>query len=161
MTPLRSSLALSPETLRRRADPASFPFRTTEEVEPLVGTVGQPRALDAIDFGLQVATAGYNIFAAGLPGSGRATTIRDYLERASVRRPPADDWVYVHNFRDADRPNAIRLPPGRGQELARDMDEFRPPGGSSLGPSRARTTTAASARSWPPYSGGATPWCRS
>ncbi|MER3410077.1 MAG: ATP-dependent protease [Thermoleophilia bacterium] len=124
MTPLRSSLALSPETLRRRADPASFPFRTTEEVEPLVGTVGQPRALDAIDFGLQVATAGYNIFAAGLPGSGRATTIRDYLERASVRRPPADDWVYVHNFRDADRPNAIRLPPGRGQELARDMDEF-------------------------------------
>ncbi len=124
MTPLRSKLALPPEALRRRADPAAFPFRTTEEVEPLVGTVGQPRALDAIEFGLEVTTAGYNIFVAGLPGSGRATTVRDYLERASVGRPPADDWVYVHNFRDADRPNAIRLPPGQGQELARDMDEF-------------------------------------
>jgi len=124
VTPLRSKLALAPEALRRRADPALFPFRTTEEVEPLVGTIGQPRALDAIEFGLEVATAGYNIFAAGLPGSGRATTIRDYLERSSAARPPADDWVYVHNFRDADRPNAIRLPPGRGQELARDMDDF-------------------------------------
>jgi lon-related putative ATP-dependent protease len=121
---LRARLALPPEALRRRADPALFPFRTTAEVEPLLGTIGQPRALDAIEFGLEVATAGYNIFAAGLPGSGRATTIRDYLERSAAARPPADDWVYVHNFRDADRPNAIRLPPGRGQELARDMAEF-------------------------------------
>jgi lon-related putative ATP-dependent protease len=119
-----SDLELAADELKRRVDPSSLPFSTTEEVEPLVGTIGQPRALDAIEFGLEVETAGYNLFVAGQPGSGRASTVRDHLERCSARMHPADDWIYVHNFKDADRPNAIRLPAGRGGQLARDMDEF-------------------------------------
>jgi lon-related putative ATP-dependent protease len=121
---LRERLALAPEALRHRADPSQLAFETTEDVEPLVGTIGQPRALDAIDFGLEIETVGYNVFVAGQPGSGRTSTVRDYLQRFSARRPPAADWVYVHSFRDADRPNAITLPAGRGSELQRDMDEF-------------------------------------
>jgi predicted ATP-dependent protease len=93
-------------------------------VEPLVGTIGQPRALGAIEFGLEVETSGYNVFAAGHPGSGRATTVQDAVERFSKLEPPPDDWVYVHNFREADRPKAIRLPAGDGTVLARDMEEF-------------------------------------
>src|SRR5581483_11803416 len=115
---------LAPEQLRRRVDPAQLPFETTAELEPLVGTVGQPRAIDAIDFGLQVETPGYNLYVAGLPGSGRATTVRDYVDRLAAARPAPDDWVYVHNFADGDRPQAIRLPAGRGPALARDLDEF-------------------------------------
>ncbi len=118
------SLRLTPSQLRRRLDPASLPFRTTDEVAPLVGTIGQPRALDAIDFGLEVADPGYNLFVAGAPGSGRTGTLRDYLERtASVRATP-DDVVYVFNVGSPDRPTVIRLPAGRGGALARDMDEF-------------------------------------
>jgi lon-related putative ATP-dependent protease len=120
----RVSLELKPAELRRRLDPRTLPFRTTEEVEPLVGTIGQPRALGAIEFGLEVETAGYNVFVAGLPGSGRATTVQDALERASKLQPPPDDWVYVHDFHESDRPNAIRLPAGGGTVLARDMEEF-------------------------------------
>jgi predicted ATP-dependent protease len=115
---------LKPAQLRRDVDPRALRFRTTEEVEPLAGTIGQPRALDAIEFGLEAETAGYNLFVAGLPGSGRATTVKDALERFAAIKPPPDDWVYVHSFRDADRPNAIRLRVGGGRELARDMDEF-------------------------------------
>ncbi len=115
---------LAPEQLRRRVDPAQLPFETTAELEPLVGTVGQPRAIDAIDFGLQVETPGYNLYVAGLPGSGRATTVRDYVDRLAAARPAPADWVYVHNFADGDRPQAIRLPAGRGPALARDLDEF-------------------------------------
>lgn len=124
MSALAAKLEVPPERLRRRLDPALLPFETTAEVEPLVGTIGQPRALDAIQFGLDVETPGFNVFVAGQPGSGRASTVRDHLDRISATRPAPDDWVYVYNFRDPDRPNAIRLPAGRGSIFARDMDAF-------------------------------------
>ena len=50
-------LELEPGELRRRLDPSTLPFATTEDVEPLVGTIGQPRALAAIEFGLEVGDA--------------------------------------------------------------------------------------------------------
>jgi len=124
MESIRERLAVAPERLRRRLDPASLPFMTTAEVEPLNGTIGQPRALDAIEFGLDVQNHGYNLYVAGVPGSGRETTVRDYLGRYARTRPTPPDWVYVHNFDEADRPNAIPLPAGRGVQFAREMDEF-------------------------------------
>ncbi|HUP33247.1 MAG TPA: ATP-binding protein [Gaiellaceae bacterium] len=114
---------LPPERLCRRVEPGSLPFESTREVEPLVGTVGQPRAIGAIELGLEVETQGYNLFAAGLPGSGRASTVRDYVDRVASGRPTPGDWVYVHDF-DGDRPKTIRMPPGRGEALAADVDEL-------------------------------------
>lgn len=124
MATVKEQRAISPDQLRRRIDPAGLPFRSTEEVEPLDGTVGQPRALDAIEFGLDVRNSGYNLYAAGMPGSGRETTVHDYLQRFAPTRPTPPDWVYVHNFKDPDRPNAIRLDAGGGTRFARDMAEF-------------------------------------
>src|SRR5918997_6539860 len=109
---------------RRRLDPAALPFDTTAEVPPLHGTIGQDRALDAIDFGLEVATPGYNLFLAGTAGSGRESTIVDCLERVAARRPAPEDLVYAHNFAEPERPRALRLPAGRGCELRRDLDEL-------------------------------------
>lgn len=123
-TPLRRALGLKPDQLRRRVDPKTLRFATTAEVEPLTGTIGQPRALDAIEFGIQIETRGYNLFVSGLPGSGRTTTVRDYVDRAAAARRAPDDWVYVHDFASPDRPAAIRLPAGRGGELQQDMAEF-------------------------------------
>jgi len=120
----RRRLDLRPEQLRRRLDPTRLRFASTAEVEPLVGTVGQPRALDALEYGLAVDTPGFNVFVSGPPGSGRLTTVLDYLRGLAPGRPEPSDWVYVHDFANADRPNAIRLPAGRGTEFARSMDEF-------------------------------------
>ena len=89
-----------------------------------MGTVGQPRAMDALEYGLSVETPGFNVFVSGLPGSGRLTTVLDYLHGLAPDRPAPSDWVYVHDFTNADRPNAIHLPAGRGIEFARAMDEF-------------------------------------
>ena len=115
---------MRPDELRRRLDPATLPFRTTADVVPLVGTIGQPRALDAIEFGLGVETHGFNIFVAGSPGTGRRTTALDYVQSRAAALPVPDDWVYVHNFAAVDRPNAIRLPAGSGARFAADMDEL-------------------------------------
>lgn len=121
---MRERFLVNPVRLRRRLDPASMPFATTAEVEPLQGTVGQPRALAAIEFGLSVQNPGYNLFIAGASGSGRSSTIQDFLARFARERPLPDDWAYVHNFDHPDRPRAIRLPAGRGRTFAQDMDGF-------------------------------------
>ncbi len=122
--PARSRHALKPSQLGRRVSPSDLPFRTTAEVAPLEGTVGQPGALAAIEFGIEIETSGFNVYVAGQPGSGRGQAVREALARLSCSRPVPDDWVYVHNFADPDRPNAIRLPVGQGPSLAADMAEF-------------------------------------
>src|SRR5215472_853807 len=119
-----ASLRADPASLRRRLDPGSLPFETTADVEPLAALIGQPRVADAIAFGVEMDSFGYNLFLAGAPGSGRAVTIRDHLERFAPTRPPADDWVYVHDFDQPQRPHAIRLPPGRGPVMSADMNEL-------------------------------------
>ncbi|HEY7537456.1 MAG TPA: ATP-binding protein [Gaiellaceae bacterium] len=118
----RRRIELRPKELRRRLDPARLRFESTAEVEPLVGTIGQPRALEALDYGLDVTTYGFNLFVAGAAGSGRLTTVLDYLQARAPARPTPDDWVYVHNFANPDHPRAIALPAGRGTAFARDMD---------------------------------------
>src|SRR5262245_45069284 len=118
---MRERLALAPGELRRRLDPAWLDFESTAEVEPLQGTIGPPRAIEAVAFGPEIETFGYNLYVAGVPGSGREGTVRDYLERVAAARGAPDDWVYVHNFDDSDRPRALRLPAGRGCELEADM----------------------------------------
>ena len=110
--------------MRRRLDPRTLRFESTAEVEPLVGTVGQPRALDALEYGLEVETKGFNLFVSGPSGSGRLTTVLDTLRGLAPGRQKPPDWVYVHDFANADRPNAIELPAGRGVEFARAMDNF-------------------------------------
>src|SRR3990170_53380 len=122
--PRRRGIELRPERLRRRLDPARLGFASTAEVEPLVGTVGQPRALDALEYGLEVGTQGFNLFVSGLPGSGRLTTVLDYLRTLATAKPAPSDWIYVYDFGNPDRPNAIGMPAGRGAEFARAMDEF-------------------------------------
>lgn len=119
-----TAVELEPGQLRRLLDPASLPFDSTAEVDSLKGTVGQPRAVDALEFGLGIHTVGYNLFVTGAPGSGRATAVLDHLRRWSAERPTPGDWVYVNNFLRPSQPVAISLPPGRGVELAADMDAF-------------------------------------
>jgi lon-related putative ATP-dependent protease len=115
---------LPADELSRRVDPGALGFETTAEVEPLVGTVGQPRALDAIESGLAIGTSGFNLFLSGPVGSGRRTTVLDVIRGVAAERPAPDDWVYVHDFRNPDQPKALRLPAGRGAELARALGEF-------------------------------------
>lgn len=98
-----------------------LPFETTEEVPPLEGTIGQERAVTALEFGLNIRTPGYNIYVAGRPGTGRNTTLSSYIEQTSQTLPPPPDWCYVHNFDDASRPHALSLPAGTGAQLATDL----------------------------------------
>jgi len=122
--PRRRRLELRPAELRRTLDPSRLRFASTAEIEPLVGTIGQPRALDALEYGLAVETRGFNLFVSGLPGSGRFTTVLDYLRTLAPGKERPSDWIYVYDFHSPDRPNAIRMPAGGGAEFASAMNEF-------------------------------------
>lgn len=115
-------LRVPPERLRPACDPQSFAFETTAEVPPLHGMIGQERAKRALEFGLRVQGSGYNLFIAGSPGTGKTTYAVRMAREAAQTRPVPSDWVYVHNFRDPDSPQAIELPPGHGRRLRADME---------------------------------------
>lgn len=121
---IRARLRVPVERLTVRIDESDLGFSTTREVPPLEGTIGQDRALRALEFGLGVEQPGFNIFVAGAPGTGRSTTLHALLRQVAARRPVPNDWVYVHNFRDPKRPRGISLPPGMGRQLASDMQEL-------------------------------------
>jgi len=66
---------LSAERLRKETDPTLLRCETTEEIAALDGIVGQERAVRALKFGLEIKELGFNIYVAGLPGSGRTTVV--------------------------------------------------------------------------------------
>jgi lon-related putative ATP-dependent protease len=120
---------LAPERLCRRCDPASLPFATTAELQDVPGIIGQARAEEAVRFAIGIRRYGYNLYALGSSGMGKHGFVRAFLERRAAQEPVPEDWVYVHDFADARRPRALRLPSGRGPALREDMrrlvDELR------------------------------------
>ncbi len=123
--PLELPAPLTPETLRRRFDPADVPFETSETAaECLESVLGQNRAKEALDFGLAMRNMDYHVFVAGPQRTGKTHLVRTFLEKVAAEGNPPDDWVYVHNFAQPDEPLALRLPPGHGKELARDMEKL-------------------------------------
>lgn len=112
------------EQLRWRCDPAALGFQTTDDLTGCDDIIGQERALRAIKLGLQVKSPGYNIFVAGLTGTGKSTTIKHLLERIDTRGKIPDDICYVYNFDQPDAPKVLRLPAGKGRTLAADMDDL-------------------------------------
>lgn len=115
---------LTAQQVRRRCDPSLLPFETTAELAPAAGILGQDRAVRALEFGLRVDAPGYNIFAVGPIGVGRSAAIARAAAAVAASRPPAADWVYVHNFSDARAPIALQLRPGGARRLRDELEQI-------------------------------------
>jgi lon-related putative ATP-dependent protease len=110
--------------LRGVCDPAVFGGVSSQEISRLDRIIGQERASKSLEFGLGIKNAGFNIYVAGLPGTGRTTAVKRFLEEITKGEPAPDDWCYVYNFRDPYHSNAIRLPQGKARELREDFKNF-------------------------------------
>ena len=116
--------ALAPSDLCWQCDPEQFSFETTDQLEDLTEFLGQARALDAVRFGIGIGREGYNLYVLGPPGVGKRTIVQSFLEQKSAAEPVPDDWCYVNDFDDPQRPRAIHLPAGRGARFVEDMDDL-------------------------------------
>lgn len=113
-----------PEKLRWKCDPDSLGFETTEEREYSRQIIGQDRAIKSISMGLEIDSPGYNIYASGLTGTGKTSTIKNLLNQLELKKKIPDDICYVNNFKNPDMPRFIMLPAGMGRKLKNDMSEL-------------------------------------
>ncbi|MFZ2863076.1 MAG: Lon-like protease helical domain-containing protein, partial [Trichococcus flocculiformis] len=97
---------------------------SSRDVPPLQGIIGQDRAVKSMDFGLGMAVPGYNIFVSGPPGTGKSTYVQTVVSRLAEKGNTPDDWCYIYNFTDRDKPIAVSLPAGQGKIFRNDMTEF-------------------------------------
>ncbi len=111
-------------SLRWRCDPSDVPCKTTDDITPVPGVVGQDAAIEALRFGLETDAQGQNIFVRGLTGTGRLTLVRRLLEDTQLSCPLARDVCYVHNFLEPQSPRLVNLPSGRGDVFRRRMDRL-------------------------------------
>ncbi|MBN1444499.1 MAG: AAA family ATPase [Candidatus Omnitrophica bacterium] len=113
-----------PEKLKRECKFEDFKFKTTAEIKPLEGIVGQERAKKSLEFGLKIKSDGYNIFITGISGTGRTTSVEQAVKKIAKGQPVPDDWCYLYNFSNSDNPSALRLPSGKAASFKKDMEKL-------------------------------------
>ncbi len=112
------------EDLNNKYPSSLFNFKDTSELEPIDSIIGQKRAIEAIDFGLNMKGSGYNIFVTGLEGTGKSTIVRYLLEEHAKKGETPKDLCLVNNFEDAYCPAVIEMPAGSAVYFSRSMIQF-------------------------------------
>src|SRR5210317_1125533 len=99
LTAAKAATSLPAERLYRHCAPEELSFASTDELEPLGDHLGQDRAVEALEFGLQIPHEGYNIFLLGSTGVGKRELIDKLLdEETAAPLGEISDWCYVNNF---------------------------------------------------------------
>ena len=115
---------LKVEQFREYCDPKSLGVESSAEIGEDHTIIGQERAVKALRFGMGIKEKGFNIYVSGLPGTGRTTAIKRFLEEIASRDAVPSDWCYVNNFKDSYHPKALQLPAGKGSEFRNDVNEL-------------------------------------
>ncbi len=118
---MSNATRLTPERLRWTLDTSILPFSTTGDLEPLDEILGQDRGIEALNFGIGIRRPGYNILVTGAPGTGRMHAVRRVLAEAAGSNGTPGDLCYLNNFKNPEAPILIRLEPGMGVRLKKDM----------------------------------------
>jgi predicted ATP-dependent protease len=102
-------------------DPVSLGFKTTADLQPAAGPIGQAKALEAIQFAAAMKGPGYHMLVVGPTGSGRRTATRVRLQEVASKAERPADWVYVSSFDPSGGFRALKLPPGAAKPFAEKM----------------------------------------
>jgi len=110
--------------LRWTCDARTLGFRSTAELKCCDDIIGQGRALAAMRLGLEFHSPGYNVFVAGLTGTGKTSAIEHLLHEMHLPGGAPPDLCFVHNFRQPETPRAITLAAGRGRALRKEIQDL-------------------------------------
>lgn len=118
------STRLESQQLYQHCDSKQLVFSSTADLKTLPTIIGQSRALEAVDFGINMSGDGYNLYVMGPTGSGKYTLVKNYLDQQAVSGQQAVDWGYLHDFSNEQRPWYVSLPAGEGQQLRHDIENL-------------------------------------
>lgn len=121
---INDNLSLSPEALYHACDISLLDFKSTDEIKEFKETVGQSRAIEALNFGMGIDHDGYNLFVLGSTGLGKHTLVNELLKTRAAHFPKPDDWCYINNFDAPHKPKILKLPAGYGIKLQSDMKQL-------------------------------------
>jgi lon-related putative ATP-dependent protease len=121
---MNNRLLIPVNKLKKSFDLAGFDFNTTKEIPILKSIIGQKRAVEAIQFALEMNHNGYNLFVTGSHGSGRTTIVTDLIKIKAKKMPVPPDRVFVYNFSDPDEPTTLELPAGSAKKFKHTMQRL-------------------------------------
>ncbi|MDD4519632.1 MAG: ATP-binding protein [Alphaproteobacteria bacterium] len=102
---------------------SEIPFKTTEEIKSFDMDIGQERAVNAINFFMNVNAEGYNLFCLGAEGIGKQSLVLRMLKKKVLHKRTPLDWCYVNNFKISHKPKAISLPSGKAIPFSKDVEK--------------------------------------
>ncbi|MCL2577407.1 MAG: AAA family ATPase [Defluviitaleaceae bacterium] len=108
--------------LKYFSNPQKFSAKKTENKPREL--IGQPRAAEALEFGLEMKVPGYHIYVCGATGTGRTTFAQEYAKAKAATEAIPPDLCYVYNFENPKCPKLLTLPPGTGKQLKDNMNEI-------------------------------------
>lgn len=110
--------------LKRIYDINNLDFENTAELNVIPNIiVGQSKGIEALKFGLNVKSKGYNIYVAGDSGTGKTTYAKKLAEDKASEEAAPCDLCYVYNFENHNEPIALKLERGTGKKLKKDLKE--------------------------------------
>lgn len=112
---------LSADKLFSACDLSAWDFQSSDELEKIELGLGQERALEAIGFALAMPHNGYHLYVSGPQGVGKSQLVEGLIKRQLSHESAPDDWCYVNNFQQSNKPILLRLPAGKGKQLQKAM----------------------------------------
>ena len=112
------------EDLRPLCEPSGIEFESSDQLPPGTRHLGQQRAIDAIRLGIQIESDGHNVFVLGPPGSHRHGLAEELAKEHAATRKAQDDWCYITNFTNPEKPHTLSFPTGRGEIFRQDMSDL-------------------------------------
>ena len=121
---MKNNYELSYKDLKYICNPNVFKFTTTEELDGITTGIGQDRGIKALEFGINVAVKGYNLYLEGPDGVGKTMYTKNYLNKIAKKKKVPSDWCYIYNFDNPNEPIAVELPAGQGKEFKKAMENL-------------------------------------
>lgn len=117
-------IKLMPAQLTRTISAESLSFSSTRELADYREILGQSRASEALNFGIDIKQPGYNLFVAGEAGTARIHYLLEYIKPIAANGNTPPDWLYVNNFERSAEPRCISMPHGQGVRFQRDIEQL-------------------------------------
>ncbi len=115
---------LSSNEIYKKCDSSRFDFNSTAELEERLSSLGQARAISAVELGINIKSKGYNLFCFGPEGTGKMSLVQRILQKEAAFRKTPDDYAYVYNFDEPYKPIALRFAAGEGSIFAKEVDDM-------------------------------------